>query len=178
MQIRRPSWRLLAWPQKLRRAVYHRPDHRRDFLFTQDIVDGFGNSVRPRSGIRPHVRAHDLDRIRPAQETACERSCFRFVCTRCSLPANLDKAHKGGGVTVVAHQHQCGRSAPILKLRRISAAHSWHPKAQVDQSSHSQEIFYVYITQQAYHDEEVNPTPTHEGRTVVHQEMFSVHSQQ
>jgi hypothetical protein len=81
-------------------------------------------------------------------------------------------------VTVVAHQHQCGRSAPILKLRRISAAHSWHPKAQVDQSSHSQEIFYVYITQQAYHDEEVNPTPTHEGRMVVHQEMFSVHSQQ
>jgi hypothetical protein len=36
----------------------------------------------------------------------------------------------------------------------------------------------VYITQQAYHDEQVNPTPTHEGRTVVHQEMFSVHSQQ
>ena len=123
---------LLAWPQKLRRAVYHRPDHRRDFLFTQDIVDGFGNSVRPRSGIRPHVRTHDLDRIRPAQETACERSCFRFVCTRCSLPANLDKAHKGGGVTVVAHQHRCGRSAPILKLRRIPAAHSWYAKAQVD----------------------------------------------
>jgi hypothetical protein len=28
----------------------------------------------------------------------------------CSLPANLDKAHKGGGVTVVAHQHRRGRS--------------------------------------------------------------------
>ena len=37
-----------------------------------------------------------------------------------------------------------------------------------DQSSHSQEIFYVYITLQAYHDEEDNPTPTHEGRTVVY----------
>jgi hypothetical protein len=36
----------------------------------------------------------------------------------------------------------------------------------------------VYITQQAYHDEEGNPTPTHEGRTVVYQEMFSVLSQQ
>jgi hypothetical protein len=44
-------------------------------------------------------------------------------------------------------------------------------------SSHAQEVFYVYITQQAYHDEKVNPTPTHEGRTIVYQEMFSVHSQ-
>ena len=35
----------------------------------------------------------------------------------------------------------------------------------------------MYITQQAYHDEEVNPTPAHEGRVVVYQEMFSVHSQ-
>jgi hypothetical protein len=81
-------------------------------------------------------------------------------------------------VTVVAHQHRRGRSALILKLRLIHASNSWYAKAQVDQSSHSQEIFYVYITQQAYHDEQVNPTPTHEGRTVVHQEMFSVHSQQ
>jgi hypothetical protein len=49
--------------------------------------------------------------------------------------------------------------------------------AQVHQSSHAQEIFYVYITQQAYHDEKVNPTPTHERRTIVYQEMFSVRSQ-
>jgi hypothetical protein len=46
-----------------------------------------------------------------------------------------------------------------------------------NQSSHAQEIFYMYITQQAYHDEKVNPTPTHEGRTIVYQEMFSVRSQ-
>jgi hypothetical protein len=46
-----------------------------------------------------------------------------------------------------------------------------------NQSSHAQEIFYVYVTQQTYHDEKVNPTPTHEGRTVVYQEMFSVRSQ-
>jgi hypothetical protein len=51
-------------------------------------------------------------------------------------------------------------------------------QAQVDHSSQSEEIFHVDITQQAYHDEEVNPTPTHEGRMVVHQEMFGVHSQQ
>ena len=62
------------------------------------------------------------------------------------------------------------------KARSNPAAYSWYAKAQIDQSSHSQEIFYVYITQQAYHDEEVNPTPTHEGRTVVYQEMFSVFS--
>jgi len=43
--------------------------------------------------------------------------------------------------------------------------------------SNSQEIFHVYITQEADHDEEVNPTPTQEGRTVIYQEMFSVHGQ-
>jgi hypothetical protein len=114
----------------------------------------------------------------PLKKRRASGHVFALFALGCSLPANLDKAHKGGGVTVVAHQHRCGRSAPILKPRRIPAAHSWYAKAQVDQSSHSQEIFYVYIAQQAYHDEEVNPTPTHEGRTVVHQEMFSVHSQQ
>jgi hypothetical protein len=102
---------------------------------------------------------------------------FALFAPDCSLPANLDKAYKGGGVTVVAHHLRCGRSAPI-----VSYVGSPLPiggmQAQVDHSSHSQEIFYVDITQQAYHDEEVNPTPTHEGRTVVHQEMFGVHGQQ
>ena len=33
---------------------------------------------------------------------------FALFALGCSLPANLDKAHKGGSVTVVAHQHRCG----------------------------------------------------------------------
>ena len=82
-----------------------------------------------------------------------------------------------GGVTAIAHQLRCGRSAPILKLRRIPLPIRGMRTHRYNQSSHAQEIFYVYITQQAYHDEKVNPTPTHEGRTVVYQEMFSVRSQ-
>ena len=65
----------------------------------------------------------------PLKKRRASGHVFALFALGRSLPANLDKAHKGGGVTVVAHQHQCGRSAPILKLRRISAAHSWHPKA-------------------------------------------------
>jgi hypothetical protein len=71
-------------------------------------------------------------------------------------------------VTVIAHQHRCadprlfysyvGSPLPIRGMRTHRS----------NQSSHAQEIFYVYITQQAYHDEKVNPTPTHEGRTVVY----------
>jgi hypothetical protein len=70
------------------------------------------------------------------------------------------------------------RSEPILKLRRIPLLPIRGMRThRSNQSSHAQEIFYVYITQQAYHDEKVNPTPTHEGRTIVYQEMFSVRSQ-